>query len=150
MYLRHIEGMGVKGPIPRLLMPAHLSMITSLELMLRLETQDTTDTILHGFRRLLRTYNTSFSNSVGSSLGPEAFKNLLQILPCSLLNLNYLDFSLRNPWYPYQKGDDGENMELSEANIMMPFDDLVRKLPTTLANVAIPTSPSTALGSRQM
>lgn len=31
-------------------------------------------------------------------------------------------------------------MELSEANIIMPFDDLVRKLPTTLTNVAIPTS----------
>lgn len=80
--------------------------------------------------------------SWGSFLGLEAFRSLLGILPCALLNPSYLDFSLHRFWYPSIGDDDGENVRLSEEKVLKPFVELVRRLTSTLAefNIAMSTS----------
>lgn len=133
--------MDAKIDIPGLLRPAHLAMVTSLELVLKSEAQDTTMPISQSLHRILRTYDSSFPELDGSSPRADAFSTLLQILPCALPNLSYLDFSLQS--LPNSlRGNDQESMKLSEANILRPFDDLVRKLASTMTefNIAIPTS----------
>lgn len=141
MALRRVENHAFKKDIPRLPRPAHLAMITSLELVLKIEPQDTTDPISKDFYRILRTYDPSFPTLV-PSLGQHAFRALLQVLPCAFPNLSYLDLSIRSIWYSVPGGKSDDHVASSEILIIRPFDDLVSKLASRITefNIAVPTS----------